>query len=118
MITVDYRDRRPLFEQIIENVEHLAAQGLLSPGEQIPSVRQLARDLSINPNTIQRAYSELERRGVIAEDFTPILEKKEQMIADDLMDISKKAIALKMDRENFLGLCGRCYDGAREEMHK
>lgn len=65
MITIDYKDRRPIYEQIMGNIEDLAARNLLAPNEQLPSVRQLATELSINPNTIQRAYAELEKAGVI-----------------------------------------------------
>lgn len=65
MIKIDYRDARPIYEQIVDSVETLALRGALPPGSQLPSVRQLAMELSINPNTIQRAYAELERRGVI-----------------------------------------------------
>lgn len=65
MITIDYKDRRPIYEQIMASIEDLAARGVLGPGSQLPSVRQLAMELSINPNTIQRAYSELEKAGVI-----------------------------------------------------
>lgn len=65
MIKIDYRDARPIYEQIVDGVENLALRGALPAGSQLPSVRQLAMELSINPNTIQRAYAELERRGVI-----------------------------------------------------
>ncbi len=63
MIILDYRDRRPLYEQIVERLEELILSGVLKKDDQLPSVRSLAMDLSINPNTIQRAYSELERAG-------------------------------------------------------
>lgn len=65
MIQIDYRDARPIYEQIVDGMEMLALRGALPAGSQLPSVRQLAMELSINPNTIQRAYAELERRGVI-----------------------------------------------------
>lgn len=65
MIVIDYKDRRPIYEQIMAAIEDLAARGVLNPDSQLPSVRQLAMELSINPNTIQRAYSELEKAGVI-----------------------------------------------------
>ena len=65
MITVDMRDRKPIYEQLIDNIRTLAVQGYLQPDEHLPSVRQLAAELAINPNTIQKAYAELERQGVI-----------------------------------------------------
>lgn len=65
MIIIDYKDRRPIYEQVMERFEELILKGVLEPGSQIPSVRNLAMELSINPNTIQRAYMELERQGYI-----------------------------------------------------
>lgn len=65
MIKIDYRDARPIYEQVVDGIEGLALRGVLPADTQLPSVRQLAMELSINPNTIQRAYGELERRGVI-----------------------------------------------------
>ena len=65
MIMIDYRSRKPIYEQIIENVKGLIVSGVLERDTQLPSVRQLAQELAINPNTIQKAYAELERQGVI-----------------------------------------------------
>lgn len=65
MIVIDYQDRRPLYEQIVEKFKMLIVRGVLEADSQMPSVRALATQLSINPNTIQRAYAELERQGFI-----------------------------------------------------
>ncbi len=65
MIVLDYTDRRPIYEQIVERFQSLVMCGVLEKDAPLPSVRGLAMELSINPNTIQRAYAELERRGVI-----------------------------------------------------
>lgn len=65
MIILDYSDKRPIYEQIVDKMQILIANGALEPDEKLPSVRSLAVELSINPNTIQRAYSELERSGFI-----------------------------------------------------
>lgn len=65
MILIDYRDRKPIYEQVIEKFQQMILCGALQPGESMPSVRNLAMELSINPNTIQRAYQELERKGYI-----------------------------------------------------
>jgi GntR family transcriptional regulator len=65
MIVLDYQDRRPIYEQIVEKFRLLILKKALPPGSRMPSVRQLAMDLSINPNTIQRAYMELEQEGLI-----------------------------------------------------
>ncbi len=65
MIVIDYHDKRPIYEQIIDRFQMLILNGALEPNTQLPSVRSLAIELSINANTIQRAYSELEHRGLI-----------------------------------------------------
>ena len=56
MIVLDYQDRRPIYEQVTDKFQILILNGVLLPGSQMPSVRQLATELSVNPNTIQRAY--------------------------------------------------------------
>ena len=63
MITINYRDPRPIYEQIQTELRRLMLTGLLPPGSRLPSVRELAGQLAINPNTIQRAYNELESSG-------------------------------------------------------
>lgn len=65
MIFIDYKDTSPIYEQIVEKFKTLILKGALLPDEKMPSVRNLAVELSINPNTIQRAYGELERQGYI-----------------------------------------------------
>ena len=65
MICLNYRDSRPIYEQIKDGLKKLIFSGALAPGEKLPSVRALAQQLSINPNTIQRAYNELENEGYI-----------------------------------------------------
>lgn len=65
MIVIDYHDKRPIYEQIIDRFQMLILNGALEPDTQLPSVRSLAVELAINANTIQRAYGELERRGLI-----------------------------------------------------
>ena len=65
MITLNYRDSRPIYEQIKDGLRKLIVSGAMEPEEKLPSVRALATQLSINPNTIQRAYNELEAEGYI-----------------------------------------------------
>ncbi len=66
MINLDYRDARPIYTQIGDNIRTQILQNILQPGDRLPSVRELAMQLAINPNTIQRAYRELEMAGWIA----------------------------------------------------
>ena len=65
MISLNYRDSRPIYEQIRDGLRKLIVTGALSADEKLPSVRALAAQLAINPNTIQRAYMELEQQGLI-----------------------------------------------------
>lgn len=65
MIDIDYKDKRPLFEQITDKLKKLIFLNVLPPEGQLPSVRSLAVELSITPNTISRAYHELESEGFI-----------------------------------------------------
>lgn len=65
MIVLNTRDPKPIYEQITNNLRRLIASGGIAPGERLPSVRELATRLTINPNTIQRAYRQLEQEGYI-----------------------------------------------------
>ena len=65
MFSLNYRDARPIYEQVKDGLRHLVVTGAIQPGDQLPSVRALASSLAINPNTIQRAYRELESEGYI-----------------------------------------------------
>lgn len=65
MFQIDNMSRKPVYEQIIEQLEQLVITDIMPAGTQIPSVRSLSIELSINPNTIQKSYSELDRRGII-----------------------------------------------------
>jgi GntR family transcriptional regulator len=65
MNLIDYQDSRPIYEQIVENFKMQMYKGILQEGDQMPSVRSLAIELSTNPNTVQKAYTELERQGFI-----------------------------------------------------
>ena len=66
MVMLDYRDARPIYSQIVDGFKEQITAGILENGEQLPSIRELASQLTINPNTIQRAYRELEAGGWIA----------------------------------------------------
>ena len=101
MIILDYRDRRPIYEQIVERFQELMVSDVLEEDSQLPSVRSLAMDLSINPNTIQRAYAELERQGYIYS-----VKGKGSFVADNshIRD-SKKEMVLKKQEETATDGC-------------
>ncbi|MDD4799037.1 MAG: GntR family transcriptional regulator [Clostridia bacterium] len=112
MISIDFKDRRPIYQQLMDRIEDLAAKGLLNPDTQLPSVRQLAIELSINPNTIQRAYAELEKRGVLysvpgkgsflSDNRQQLLAEKENQLLQALRDIFSQALELGISLDDLL----------------
>ena len=65
MLNLDYRDARPIYEQVKDGLRRLMVTGVIQEGEKLPSVRTMAGTLAINPNTIQRAYEALESEGYV-----------------------------------------------------
>ncbi|WEG18090.1 GntR family transcriptional regulator [Alkalihalophilus pseudofirmus] len=65
LITINPKSQKPLYEQIVQQIKELVAKGILEEEEQLPSVRDLAAQIVMNPNTVSKAYKELERQGVI-----------------------------------------------------
>lgn len=65
MIKLDYKNDKPLYEQIMQGIKELIVSGVLATDEQLPSVRELSVSLTVNPNTVQRAYKTLENEGII-----------------------------------------------------
>jgi GntR family transcriptional regulator len=115
MISVDYRNRKPLYQQLVDNIEDAAARGFLAPDSQLPSVRTLAMELSINPNTIQRAYTELERRGVIYSlagrgsficgSPEGLLQTKRQRLLKQMKTLAREGLELGLAPEELLETC-------------
>lgn len=64
-VQVNPKSATPLYEQVVEQIKEMIAKGILEEGEQLPSVRELASQIILNPNTVSKAYKELERSGVI-----------------------------------------------------
>ena len=73
LISINYRDPRPIYEQVKDGFCRLLVAGVLDAGDKLPSVRELAAQLAINPNTIQRAYRELEADGIIHRKLYPVV---------------------------------------------
>lgn len=95
MIVLDFKDTRPMYEQIVERFQTLILTAVLPVDEQLPSVRSLAVELSINPNTVQKAYAELERRG-----FIYTIKGKGNFVTcnDGLMRYKKQELQTKLDK--------------------
>ena len=113
MIILDYRDSRPIYEQVVEKFKMLIRKGVLTQDEKMPSVRNLAMELSINPNTIQRAYATLESQGYIytvkgkgnfVSDKASLIKDYQKEISSQLNEICKQAASAGMSREEFITL--------------
>ena len=111
MSFIDFRDARPIYEQIVEQYKLLILKGVLAPDEQMPSVRKLAMELSTNPNTVQKAYAELERQGFIytvkgkgnfVHGNEDLREKKKQELETRLKALLKEAEESGIDPEELL----------------
>lgn len=125
MIVLDYRDKRPIYEQVVEKLEHLIICGGLEANSKLPSVRALAMDLSVNPNTIQRAYAQLEQDGYI---YTIIgrgnyvTDKSEwqsghfKALKHDFKVLFTQAYDAGMPREELLALINSVYGEEKEEL--
>ena len=119
MIVLDYRDRRPLYEQVTERLEELMFQEILTENTKLPSVRSLATELSINPNTIQRAYAELEQEGLIypvkgrgnfVADANQILKIKREDYRKELRKTVQKGQSLGIQKGELIQVVNSCYE--------
>jgi GntR family transcriptional regulator len=113
MFELDVRSRVPIYEQLVEKIKELIIKGLLKENEQLPSVRALSNDLTINPNTIQKAYRELENQGYIysipgkGSFVAPLKDrdinkKKIEKILEEVKKLMLEGLYLGMDREDFI----------------
>lgn len=125
MITIDYTDRTPVYEQIINSIERLIVLGVMQEDEKLPSVRSLGIELSTNPNTIQKAYTALENRGIIYSvkgigNFVSKNDLKSQKIEENLKNAYKNlkdAVNFGLTEEKFeewfLNLRRDLYDNSK-----
>ena len=111
MVHLDYRDARPIYAQIVDGIREQIAAGILEPGEKLPSVRELAAELAINPNTIQRSYRSLELDGWIATvpgkgcfvcENRQSKEREQQRLLHQIDELASQLHALGMDREQII----------------
>ena len=111
MIILDYKDTRPIYEQVVEKFKLLILKGVIQKDEQMPSVRSLAVELSINPNTIQKAYAELERQGYIytvkgrgnfISDNKNLLDERKEELKKRMIFLYKEGLELGMKKADFI----------------
>ncbi|EJP21468.1 transcriptional regulator, GntR family [Peptostreptococcaceae bacterium AS15] len=121
MIQVDVRSRVPIYEQIVNSFKQMTMSGILSPDEKLPSVRDLSQELTINPNTIQKAYQELERQNIIytkrgqGSFVNPNIQaiNKEEKMGDLIEEIKRiiiESMYLGISKEEFLKLITSAYE--------
>ena len=122
MILIDYKDRRPIYEQVVEKLSELMVRGILEQNSQLPSVRSLATELSINPNTIQRAYAELERQGYIytvkgkgsfVADNTAMKENRKKEVLLQVSDMIDEAIRVGIPGDEIKNMVEIQYKAAK-----
>lgn len=123
MIIIDYKDRRPIYEQIVERFQMLIVKGVLEPDSQMPSVRGLATELAINPNTIQKAYAILEQQGFIypvkgrgnfVAGEAKLVEEKQNAHLENVRAVFRQAKEMGIPRERLLEELDEVY---KEERH-
>lgn len=95
MLNLDHQTRSPIYEQIVNQIERYVALGVLKPKEQIPSIRELAGQLGVNPNTVKKAYDILENQGIITtistkgtfikDKITQVVESKRSSLQKEIM---------------------------------
>ena len=124
-ITVDLRSRTPIFEQIISSVRELVILGIMLPDEPLPSVRSLAAELAINPNTIQKAYAELERQGVIyslagrgnfvSSDTSELCREHRKTLIENAVKSALEAAGHGVDKDEILAAVKNALEGGKSK---
>ena len=120
MFQIDRFGRTPIYEQIIDQTQRLIASGILKEGDQLPSVRALSQELSVNPNTLQKAYAELERRGItvsapgngrfIAKDARRIIAEGMETVLQEVAALSAKLCVAGVPQERAMAAVKAAYE--------
>lgn len=124
MFNIDPQSRRPVYEQIIAEAEEYILTGILSGGDQMPSVRNLSISLSANPNTVQKAYSELDNRGLIrsvpgkgcfvSDNALEIVRSCKRDRADELKKLIAELKLAETPKDEIIRLIDSIYGGAEK----
>ncbi len=112
MFNIDFRNPKPIYEQLSDNIEKLIIKGGIKPEEQLPSVRQLAVELSLNPNTIQRAYTYLESKGLtysvkgrgsfVSPNYKDVIDRKVNYIKQEIKKLVDEAKDIGVTEDEIL----------------
>ncbi len=118
MFYIDYQDKRPIYEQVVEKMQNLIVKGALEADIKLPSVRTMAMELSINPNTIQRAYAELEKNGFIytvkgrgnfVSERSIWMQEEKMETLKRVSDAVSSAVRLGVEQEEVEEIVANCY---------
>lgn len=126
MINIDSRSSKPIYEQIIDSIKENIMKGILVAGDKLPSVRELSSMVTVNPNTVAKAYQELERQKVIetlrgrgtfvSSNYKPqIQEDKLMMLKEDAKKIVVEAHYMGINKENLINIIKDIYDELERE---
>ena len=123
MFQLDIKSRVPIYEQLVENYKQLIIKEILMPDEQIPSVRELSKQLTINPNTIQKAYRELERQAYIytvrgrgnfvSNKIEKVDEEKLNELKKEVQKYLSELIYLGIEKEELIQLIDSTYNAVK-----
>ncbi|WP_052255611.1 GntR family transcriptional regulator [Salinicoccus sp. YB14-2] len=125
MFDIDVRSRVPIYEQLVDNIKMMIIQNVLEKDEKLPSVRKMAQEITINPNTIQKAYRELESEGYIyslpgkgsfvSDTKNTVSSQKIEMLEDNLEGVVKELIYLQVPVEKIKTLVDLAEAEMRED---
>lgn len=121
MINIDNKSSVPIYQQIVDEIKEQVIKGILQGGDKLPSVREMASIITANPNTISRAYSELERQNVIETirgrgtyvtvDYKPVMEKERlENLKGNIKKIIVEAKYMGISREKILKIIEDTYE--------
>lgn len=119
MININYKDPRPIYEQIKDGFIRLITTGVMEDGQKLPSVRELATTLAINPNTIQKAYAQLESegytysvsgKGSFASSGTGVMNKRKEELLSELEKPIRSLKELSCDKKEIIHLVERIFE--------
>lgn len=124
MVQLNYRDSKPIYEQIKEGLRRLVITGAVRKDERLPSVRELAGELAINPNTIQRAYRELEAEGYIytisgkgsfAAEQADVSVRRNEALLKEFDEIVRELLYLSEDKEALIRRIEQLAEGGENQ---
>lgn len=123
MLVIDKMSRKPIYEQLVEGIEREIVTGLMKEGEQLPSIRELSVTLGMNPNTVQKAFLELDRLGVVvsspgrgvfvAENAVTVIREGMSGRVTEMKEIACELARAGVDREAILRAVSEAYDSVK-----